>query len=67
MREGSMFGFGKKYCPICGKTATDSTFTRFGKHFCSEEHQDMYVEAEKERQVRNEVAQGGEPRRSCGG
>ena len=64
-----MFGLGKKenYCPICGKTVTDSTFTRFGKQFCSEEHQNMYVQAESERQVRNEGAQNQERRQSCGG
>ncbi len=49
-----MFGFGKKdkFCPICSMNATDSTFKQFGKHFCSREHLDVYVQAEKERQER---------------
>lgn len=64
-----MFGFGKReeYCPICGKTVIDSTFTRFGKKFCSEEHQEMYVQAEREKQTRSETEQTRERRQSCGG
>lgn len=47
-----MFGIGKKekFCPICSMNATDSVFKQFGKHFCSQEHMDMYVQAEEERQ-----------------
>lgn len=64
-----MFGFGKKdkYCPICGMTATDSNFSRFGQVFCSQEHQDMFVQAETERQKQSATEQNQQPRRSCGG
>lgn len=54
-----MFGFGKreKYCPICGMTVADSTFSRFGQQFCSDEHQDMFVKAEMERQKQSTAEQ----------
>ena len=33
----------KKYCPICGKPATDPTYERFGEFCCSEAHAEEYV------------------------
>ncbi len=64
-----MFGFGKKedYCPICGMTVTDSTLSRFGKQFCSQEHQELFVQGEVERQKQSVVEQDKQRRRSCGG
>lgn len=47
-----MFGLGQKSCFTCGIEMKNSNFKRFGKHFCSEEHAQQYVqEVEKARQV----------------
>ncbi len=43
-----MFGFGKKYCVVCGKEVEENkNNVRFGKNFCSEEHAEKYVAEQK--------------------
>ena len=47
-----MFGLGKKSCYTCGMEVKNSSFKRFGKQLCSEEHAQQYVqEVEKSRQI----------------
>ncbi len=64
-----MFGFGQKerYCPICGLTATDTNLSRFGQQFCSQQHQDLFVGAERERQLKSASEQNQQRRHGCGG
>lgn len=49
-----------RYCPICGKDVTESSFKRFGEWACSETHAEEYVKAVRAEKARAVVA---EPRR----
>ena len=42
-----VFGLFKKYCTICGREVNENNEVRFGKHFCSEEHAEEYVNEQK--------------------
>lgn len=38
-----VFGFFKKYCPVCGMTVEkNKAIIRFDQYFCSEEHAEEY-------------------------
>ena len=44
----------ERYCPICGKPATEVAYDRFGEWCCSEAHAEEYVaevRAQKQRQA----------------
>lgn len=46
----NMLGLFRKRCPTCGIEVREKKFKRFGKRFCSEEHQAQFIkEAEKQR------------------
>ena len=62
----------EKYCPICGKPVTDSTYNRFGELACSEAHADEYVKEVRAQKVQahagNPAGQPERPpRQMCGG
>lgn len=45
-------GLFTKYCEVCGvKLDKGQDFTRFGKHFCSEEHAKKYVSEMEQRRL----------------
>lgn len=54
----------EKFCPICGKPATDPRFNRFGEWACSEAHAEDYVqEVRAKRQGMAPSEAGSESRR----
>lgn len=59
-----MFGFGEKYCVVCGvKVQKGSRIETTGKDFCSEQHAHQYArEMRRARQVRlsRQLSQSGE-------
>ena len=61
----------EKYCPICGKEATDPTFKRFGEWACSEAHAEEYVKEVRAQKLRTMAPapqeEGRRPRRMCCG
>lgn len=61
--------FGKNYCSICGmKVDKEKDFQRFGKHFCSDEHAQQYVqEMQSSRQVALTKQSDPNESRGCGG
>jgi uncharacterized Zn finger protein (UPF0148 family) len=46
----------EKYCPICGKPATDPTYNRFGELACSEAHAEEYVKEVRAQKVQAHAA-----------
>ena len=60
--------FDAKYCAIDGmKIQKGSDFERFGKHFCSEQHAQQYVqEMEKARQATSATTSDSAERKSGG-
>jgi hypothetical protein len=48
----------EKYCPICGKPVTDSTYKRFGELCCSETHAEEYVKDVRAQKVQAQALQG---------
>ena len=64
MRE--MFGFGKKFCYVCGTEVNGNQHQRFGKPFCSEEHAQQYTEQmQKSRQEQLATAQQSKKSGGC--
>ena len=63
------FMFGRNYCSICGmKVDKERDFQRFGKHFCSEQHAEQYVqEMQNSRQATLTRQSDPNDSRGCGG
>lgn len=51
----------ERYCPICGKPATEPTYNRFGEWCCSEEHAEEYVKEVRAQREQTTVAGQGRP------
>ena len=47
----------ERYCPVCGKPATDPTYKRFGELCCSEAHAEEYVKEVRAQKVQAQAAQ----------
>ncbi len=63
-------GMSERYCPICGKPATDLTYNRFGEPCCSDTHAEEYVKEVRAQKIQaHATAPAAEPlpRQMCGG
>ncbi|MFQ6020647.1 MAG: hypothetical protein ACE5J4_01340 [Candidatus Aenigmatarchaeota archaeon] len=49
-----VFGIFKKYCAICGvQIEKEKNITRFGKHFCSDEHANQFIKEVEKKKARS--------------